>query len=440
MKISPAAETISRIIETAGGNAWITGGACRDEIMGRTPRDFDIEAFGITKEAACEAIRAAGFACKIAGAAYSIIIATVDGEDIEISISAGTIAEAAARRDFTANAIYFRPATGEWADSFGGRADIEAGIIRATPGFAQDPGRMMRAARFAARFGWTIEPATRDMIRAMAGRMSEVATERIWPEFAKAFEADRPGDFIRAMAEIGIMGHFPEIAAIWDCPQDSAWHPEGTTGIHTAFTMDAAAAICRRDGIEGEDRIAFIAGAMAHDFGKATTTVTREDGRIASPGHAEAGIEIAARFFARCGIAGSPVAERAIAMTAEHMSHTGEISPRTVRRIAARIARHGATISDIARIIEADASGRPPIPAGMPEGGRRMIEIAASMAIVDAAPVAIIMGRHCIAAGMAEGPRIGRIRRAAFEAQIDGAFEDEAGGIAWIAEHAAEIA
>ena len=117
----------------------------------------------------------------------------------------------------------------------------------------------------------------------------------------------------------------------------------------------------------------------------------------------------------------------------EHMSHTGEISPRTVRRIAARIARHGATIGDIARIIEADASGRPPIPAGMPEGGRRMIEIAASMAIVDAAPVAIIMGRHCIAARIAPGPRMGRIVKAAFEAQIDGAFEDEAGGIAWIA-------
>lgn len=440
MKISPAAAQINSIIETAGGSAWITGGACRDEIMGRTPRDFDFEAFGITKDAACAAIRAAGFACKIAGAAYSIIIATVDGEDIEISISAGTIAEAAARRDITANAIYFRPAASEWADPFGGRADIEAGIIRATPGFAQDPGRMMRAARFAARFGWTIEPATAAMIRAEASRMSEVATERIWPEFAKAFESDRPGDFIRAMAEIGIMGHFPEIAAIWDCPQDPAWHPEGTTGIHTAFTMDAAAAICRRDGITGEDRIAFIAGAMVHDFGKATTTVTRPDGRIASPGHAEAGIEIAARFFARCGIAGSPVAERAIAMTAEHMSHTGEISPRTVRRIAARIARHGATIGDIARIIEADASGRPPIPAGMPEGGRRMIEIAASMAIVDAAPVAIIMGRHCIAARIAPGPRMGRIVKAAFEAQIDGAFEDEAGGIAWIAEHAAEIA
>ena len=142
-------------------------------------------------------------------------------------ISAGTIAQAAGRRDITANAIYFRPATDEWFDPFDGISDIEAGIIRATPGFPQDPGRMMRAARFAARFGWEIEPATVAMIRAMAPRSSEVAVERIWVEFAKAFEADRPGDFIRAMKAMGIVAAFPEIAAMDGCQQDTAWHPDG---------------------------------------------------------------------------------------------------------------------------------------------------------------------------------------------------------------------
>ena len=180
--------------------------------------------------------------------------------------------------------------------------------------------------------------------------------------------------------------------------------------------MDAAAAICRRDGIAGDDRIAFIAGAMVHDFGKPETTVTTDDGHIASPGHAQVGAAIAERFFQRCGIAGSQTAGRAIAMTAEHMAHANEISPRSVRRIAARIASSGATITDIARIIEADASGRPPCPAGMPEGGRRMIEIAASMNVATGGPAPIIMGRHIIAMGCQPGPRIGRICKAAFEA------------------------
>ena len=142
-------------------------------------------------------------------------------------ISAGTIAQAAGRRDITANAIYFRPATDEWFDPFDGITDIEAGIIRATPGFPQDPCRMMRAARFATRFGWTIEPETMATIRAMAGRMNEISTERIWPEFAKAFEAERPGDFIRAMKTMGIVAAFPEIAAMDGCQQDTAWHPDG---------------------------------------------------------------------------------------------------------------------------------------------------------------------------------------------------------------------
>lgn len=298
---------------------------------------------------------------------------------------------------------------------------------------------MMRAARFAARFGWEIEPATVAFIRSMAPRMTEVAVERIWVEFAKAFEADRPGDFVWWMREIGIVGAFPEIAAMQGCQQDEVWHPEGDTFEHTMHVMNAAADICRRDGITGEDRIAFIAGAMVHDCGKPSTTVVNEAGRIASPGHAEAGIEIARSFFARCGIATSQVASRAIAMTAEHMSHANEISPRTVRRIAARIASSGATIIDIARIIEADASGRPPIPAGMPEGGRRMVEIAASINVATGGPAPIIMGRHIIAMGGQPGPRIGRICKAAFEAQIEGAFEDEAGGIAWVSEAASRI-
>lgn len=433
MKISTPATQIAEIIEASGAAAWVTGGACRDEIMGIAPRDFDFEAFGADKAEIAEAIQAAGISAKIAGAAYSIIIATIEGEEIEISIATGTMAEAAGRRDITANAIYFRPATGEWFDPFDGRSDIEAGIIRATAGFPDDPARMMRAARFAARFGWTIEPATAEMIRQMASRMSEIAIERIWPEFEKAFAAERPGDFIRSMAEIGIISHFPQIAAMIGCPQDAEWHPEGDAFAHTAHTMDAAARICRRDGITGEDRIAFIAGAMIHDCGKPATTIIREDGRIASPGHAAAGIEIAEAFFAAAGIGTSRIASRAIAMTAEHMAHTGEISPRGIRRIASRIAARGATMTDIARIIEADMAGRPPIAPEMPAGAIRMMEIAEAEAISASAPAPIIIGRHCIAAGMRPGPAIGEMIRAAFEAQIEGEITDEASGMAFIA-------
>jgi tRNA nucleotidyltransferase (CCA-adding enzyme) len=441
MKISPEAKRIAEIVEAAGGDIWVVGGACRDTVMGVEPRDFDFECFGISKQAIVEACRASGIAAKTAGAAYGIVIATVDGVEVEVSVADGDIETAAARRDITANSIYFRPATGEWRDPFGGREDIAAGVIRATPGFDRDPGRMMRVARFAARFGWTVEDGTAEMIRRMAGRMAEVSIERIWPEFAKAFECERPGDFIRAMKAIGIVGFWPEIAAMDGCEQDPIWHPEGDAFEHTACTMDAAAAICRRDGIIGEDRIAFVAGAMVHDFGKPATTVRTEDGRIASPAHAEVGVAIAERFFRRCGIAGSQVAGRAIAMTAEHMAHiAGEPSPRSARRMAVRIAARGATIIDIARIIEADASGRPPMPAGMPESGRAMVAMAEAVGVADAAPQRIVEGRHVMSFGVAAGPRVGRIVNAAFDAQVDGAFEDIDGGIAWVAERFAAIA
>lgn len=435
MKISAAAERIEQTLEAAGAEVWVVGGACRDTTMGFEPRDFDFECFGISKAEAVEACQAAGFAAKTAGASYGIVIATVAGEDVEISVGAGTVEDAAARRDITANAIYFRRSTGEWRDPFGGRADIAAGTIRATPGFSQDPCRMMRAARFATRFGWTIEPETMATIRAMAGRMNEISTERIWPEFAKAFEAERPGDFIRAMKAMGIVAAFPEIAAMDGCQQDPIWHPEGDAFEHTAHTMDAAAAICRRDGIAGEDRIAFVAGAMVHDFGKPETTVTTDDGRIASPGHAQVGAAIAERFFQRCEIATSQVAGRAIAMTAEHMTHVDPPTPRSARRMAVRIAARGATVRDIERIIEADASGRPPIPAGMPESGRRMVQMAEAAGVADAAPQRIVQGRHVTPFGIPEGPRVGRIVRAAFEAQQDGAFFDTEGGTDWVAAH-----
>jgi tRNA nucleotidyltransferase/poly(A) polymerase len=245
--VSANIQPILRAIQAAGGRPLIVGGAVRDWLRGEDVKDFDVEVYGMSIDRLAELL--AGFGrVDAVGRSFGILkLRLSGGHELDVSlprreskVGAGhrgfiaapdptmTPREAAARRDFTWNALAVTP-EGELLDFFGGVADLEAGVIRhTTAAFAEDPLRVLRAMQFAARFGMRLAPETAALGRALLPEAPALARERIWAEWYKwALQGRIPSAGLRALAETGWLGLYPELEALIGCPQDSVWHPEG---------------------------------------------------------------------------------------------------------------------------------------------------------------------------------------------------------------------
>jgi tRNA nucleotidyltransferase (CCA-adding enzyme) len=170
------------------------------------------------------------------------------------------------RRDFTVNAIA-QDADGNLIDPYGGQADLQAGVLRHVSGaFAEDPVRILRAARFVARFGFTIAPETMTLMRSMVdnGEVDALVAERVWQELARGLMEKQPSRFFTTLRECGALKKIlPEMDALFGVPQPAHYHPEIDCGIHTMMVLDDTA---KQDYVL-EVRFA----ALTHDLGKATT-------------------------------------------------------------------------------------------------------------------------------------------------------------------------
>ena len=170
------------------------------------------------------------------------------------------------RRDFTINAIA-QDSDGKLIDPHNGVADLRAGILRhVSAAFSEDPVRILRAARFAARFGFAIAPETLVLMRDMAnnGEVDALVAERVWQELARGLMEDKPSRFFETLRSCGALAKIiPEVDALFGVPQPEKYHPEIDCGIHTMLVVDDAA----RQGYPLEVRYA----ALTHDLGKATT-------------------------------------------------------------------------------------------------------------------------------------------------------------------------
>jgi tRNA nucleotidyltransferase (CCA-adding enzyme) len=174
-----------------------------------------------------------------------------------------------ARRDLTINAIA-EAANGTLFDPFGGQRDIEARVLRhVSPAFIEDPVRILRVARFAARFaplGFRVAPETAALMRAMVdrGEAAALVAERVWQETEKALNESSAAEFFRVLRECGALrAVYPEIDALFGVPQPAQWHPEIDTGVHTLMVLEQAAIL------SADPRVRF--AALVHDLGKAAT-------------------------------------------------------------------------------------------------------------------------------------------------------------------------
>jgi tRNA nucleotidyltransferase (CCA-adding enzyme) len=180
-----------------------------------------------------------------------------------------TLEEDLARRDLTINAIA-QSGDGSLLDPYGGRHDLKARLLRhVSPAFVEDPVRILRVARFAARFaplGFRVAPETAALMRSMVerGEAAALVPERVWQETEKALRESAASVFFQVLRECGaLQAIYPEIEALFGVPQPAQWHPEIDTGIHTLMVLDQATAL------SSDTTVRF--AALVHDLGKGTT-------------------------------------------------------------------------------------------------------------------------------------------------------------------------
>lgn len=309
-------KSIAERVHALGGQALLVGGCVRDEILGIPCYDIDCEVHGIEPDKLKEILSRFGEIDE-SGSAYGIF--TIKGAGLDIALPRRETRtgpghkdfvvtvdpmlspeEAAARRDFTVNAIMCDALTGQYVDPYGGMEDLRNGVLRAVPGgqFEEDPLRVLRGAQFAARFHLTPYEETIEKMRRMD--MGNLSASRVFAEMKKALlMADEPDVFFRVMEKANALDHwFPELAALVDVPQNPQYHPEGDAFEHTMMVLRAAA----REKHQAKDPLAFMLASLCHDLGKAVSTKKNEKGAWASIGHENTGVPLCEKMLSRLGV------------------------------------------------------------------------------------------------------------------------------------------
>lgn len=347
---------------------YLVGGAVRDRLLGLPPGDRDYVVVGETSES----MLAKGF--KPVGRDFPVFLHPDTGEEYALARTerksarghrgfvvdadpSVTLEEDLARRDFTINAIA-QDEHGALVDPYGGARDLEARVLRHVgPAFAEDPLRVLRAARFMARFaplGFTVAEETLALMRTMvdSGELAELVPERVWQELSRALAAPQPSAFLRTLRDCGALrAVLPEVDALYGVPQRAEFHPEIDTGVHTELVCDMAATLA-----PGDDLVGF--AALTHDLGKAITPAEELPKHIQ---HERRGLVPLRELCARLRV---PTAHRELAVLAcrEHLNihRLFELRDDTVHDLLARCDgfRKPERIARIALVCEADKRGR----------------------------------------------------------------------------------
>lgn len=261
--------------------SFLVGGGVRDALLDLPVTDRDWVVTGATPEA----MEAAGY--KAVGRHFPVFLHPETGEEYALARTERktgpgyhgfefdaspeiTLEDDLRRRDLTINAMA-RDEDGRLIDPYGGARDLEQRLLRhVSDAFREDPVRVLRVARFAARFaylGFRVADETRRLMREMvdAGEVDALVAERVWLDTEKALQAGRPGVFLAELRRCGALGRLmPEVDALYGVPQTARYHPEIDTGLHLELVLDQAAKLALGNG-----RIGF--AALGHDLGKALT-------------------------------------------------------------------------------------------------------------------------------------------------------------------------
>jgi tRNA nucleotidyltransferase (CCA-adding enzyme) len=434
---------LARAVHEAGGRALLVGGCVRDLLMGSPPKDWDLEVYGIEPNTLRQILDRFG-TVNVVGEAFTVYKL---GADLDVSLPrrerkagrghrafviegdpAMTFDEATRRRDFTINAILQDPLTGELIDPFNGQEDIQRGVLRAVDSetFGEDSLRVLRAAQFAARFEFDIDPETVALCRTID--LSDLPSERIWGEFEKLLiNARHPSIGIEALTKLGATDQiFPEIKSLIDIPQDPEWHPEGDVYVHTLLVVDGSRKLIA--DLPYAKQVTVLLAGLCHDFGKPATTEFI-DGHWRSRGHEEAGVAPTEKFLDRLNVhalGGYDVRSQVIALVREHLKpgefykKQHEVGDAAFRRLARKC-----ELDLLYRVAKADSLGRnaswvPPDKWYDSEPQDWFIERAKALQVEKRPPAPVLMGRHLLEMGINPGPNMGELLQVIYEMQLEG--------------------
>jgi len=444
---------VRRLLETlrdAGGRPYLVGGAVRDTLLGLPHEDLDVEVFGLPLPNLKEALARVG-RVDVVGEAFTVFkVSGLEGAEGAVDVSlprrdskAGpghrgiavtgdpdlSLEEAARRRDFTINAVMFDPFASVFIDPFGGQRDLQRRVLRAVDlgTLGEDPLRALRAVQLAARFELTVDAETARRCASMP--LAELPSERVFGEIQKLLlQARRPSLGLSLLREWGML---PAVAAelipLIGTPQDPEWHPEGDVWIHTLLAVDQAVPLL--EGLDTARAHAVMLGVLCHDLGKPETTQLLE-GRLRSYGHEEAGLPPTNALLDRWNVHrlhGYDVRAQVLGLVGNHLKpgqfydDRERVSDGAIRRLARKCEP-----ALLYRVARADCLGRtgdfPPVAMDW------FLERVRHLEVAERPPDPLLQGRHVLELGVLPGPEVGRIVRAVYERQLDGAVRtlDEA--------------
>jgi tRNA nucleotidyltransferase (CCA-adding enzyme) len=405
---------------------YIVGGAVRDELLGRTIADRDHVVVGATPQAMLEM----GF--RPVGKDFPVFLHPATKEEYALARSERktgpgyhgfafnaapdvSLADDLARRDLTINAMA-RAADGTLVDPFHGRHDLEARILRHVgPAFAEDPVRILRVARFAARLAdFSVAPETVELMRGMvaSGEVDHLVAERVWQELARGLMEAVPSRMFEVLRDCGALTRLlPEVDALFGVPQRADYHPEIDTGVHTMMVVDESARL--------EFSLPVRFAALTHDLGKATTPA---DILPRHHGHEARSVRLAAALCERLRV---PNECRDLALLAARyhgdIHRADELRPSTLVALLEQTdaLRRPERFRRLLEVCRCDFNGRLGW-AGRPyESDSLLLAVLAAARTVDARAIAVACADKANLPGMIHAARVAAVKRLLDETRDD---------------------
>ncbi len=418
-----AAADVARRLAGAGHEALFAGGCVRDRLLGRKPTDFDIATSARPGEVL--ALFPGG---NEVGAHFGVVIVKAHGHNIEVatfrtdgayrdgrhpeSVAFTTAPEDAKRRDFTVNALFENPLTGEVIDYVGGIDDLRARKLRAVGDpaqrFDEDALRLIRAVRFATILDFEIEPETLDAIRKHARLLTRISPERIRDELSKLIAAPRRAHGLDLLAETGLLECIiPEALPMIGCEQPPEWHPEGDVYTHTRIMLEL---------LPPDAPLELCLAVLLHDIGKPpTSTWDEEAARIRFNGHDRVGAQMSEAILKRLRYPNS-VVEAVVSMVARHMQFMNVQRMRTAK-LKRFMAASGFDLEMELHRVDCASSN------GFTDNYEFLQAKRAEFSAEPLIPPPLVTGRDLIALGLAPGPRFKDLLEAVETEQLEGRLQ-----------------
>ncbi|MEW6756002.1 MAG: CCA tRNA nucleotidyltransferase [Candidatus Latescibacterota bacterium] len=429
--IDPGALHIARRLGAAGHRALLAGGCVRDWLQGWQPKDWDI-----ATDADREQVMALFPRTLQVGVRFGIVVVVLEEGTYEVArfrreadyadgrhprtVQFADPETDARRRDFTINGMFLDPVAQRVLDFVGGRRDLERGIVRAIGAprqrFGEDYLRMLRAVRFAARFGFALAPETYAAIGALAPLIRRTSTERVRDEVTRILTEGRPGRGLRLLLETGLLQEvLPEVAAMAGVPQPPVYHPEGDVFTHVCLCLDRL----RQPG-------PVLAWAtLLHDVGKPSTYT--ESDRIRFHEHDAVGAAMAERLARGLRLPADQV-RRLCELVAQHMRmrHVRQMRPGRLKRFLRQ--PHFAELLELHRADCLASHGD----LDLYEFCRHTL---GQLRQEDLRPAPLLCGHDLQRLGLEPGPAFGRILDSLEEEQLEGRVRTRQEAEAFVRQH-----